>query len=95
MDRSLIRPAIGFSTTSHAFGANTMTPATAAVMPRVSVRNGSSIRPGTVPKVPVATEPIPYPARTRVGRMPADDRPEGGRLVGPVPVAGLWDTEEI
>ncbi len=36
-----------------------MTPATAAAIPRVSVRNGSSINPGTVPNVPVATEPNP------------------------------------
>ena len=38
VDRSLIRPAIGLSTTSHAFGAKTITPASAAVMPSVSVR---------------------------------------------------------
>ena len=38
VDRSLIRPAIGFSTTSHAFGRNTMNPAATAAMPRVSVR---------------------------------------------------------
>ena len=56
--RSLIRPAIGFSTTSHAFGTNTINPATTAATPSVSVRYGSSSRPGTVPNVPVATLPI-------------------------------------
>ncbi len=38
VERSLIRPAIGFSTTSHAFGRNTMNPAAMAAMPSVSVR---------------------------------------------------------
>ncbi len=36
--RSLMRPAIGLSTTSQAFGANTISPAHSAAMPRVSVR---------------------------------------------------------
>ncbi|BBG02678.1 hypothetical protein C8E95_1027 [Pseudonocardia autotrophica] len=42
--------------TSHAFGTNTISPATAAATPSVSVRYGSS-RPGTVPNVPVAMLP--------------------------------------
>ena len=57
--RSLIRPAIGLRITSHAFGRNTIIPATSAAMPRLSVRYGSSIRPGTVPNAPVATDPEP------------------------------------
>ena len=36
-----------------------MSPAHRAAMPRLSVRNGSSISPGTVAKAPVATEPEP------------------------------------
>jgi hypothetical protein len=64
VERSLIRPAIGFSTTSHAFGAKTTRPASSAPMPSVSVRSGSSISPDTVPNVTVATDPSPYPART-------------------------------
>ena len=57
--RSLMRPAIGLRTTSQALGSSTMSPAASAAMPRLSVRYGSSIRPGTVPKAPVATEPEP------------------------------------
>ncbi len=57
--RSLIRPAIGLSTTSQAFGRKTMNAAATAAMPRLSVRYGSSISPGTVPNAPVATEPEP------------------------------------
>ncbi len=57
--RSLIRPATGLSSTSHAFGRKTTTPAARAAMPTSSVRYGSSIRPGTVPNAPVATEPDP------------------------------------
>ena len=57
--RSLMRPAIGFSTTSQALGSSTIRPAARAAMPRLSVRYGSSIRPGTVPKAPVATDPDP------------------------------------
>ncbi len=38
VERSLMRPAIGFSTTSQALGRKTMTPARPAAMPRVSVR---------------------------------------------------------
>ena len=58
-ERSLMRPAMGLSTTSQALGAKTMTPARAAVTPMRSVRYGSRSRPGTVPKAPVATEPSP------------------------------------
>src|SRR4051794_9920327 len=65
---SLIRPAIGFSNTSQNLGAKTITLAHRAAMPRLSVRNGNSIRPGTVPNAPVATDPDPYPRRTRVER---------------------------
>ena len=36
--RSLIRPAIGLSTTSQAFGTKTMNPAARAAIPRLSVR---------------------------------------------------------
>src|SRR5699024_1644309 len=66
--RSLICPAIGFSTISQAFGANTIKPATIAEIPSVSVKYGSNNSPGTVPKLPVATLPRPYPARTDVGK---------------------------
>ena len=54
-----MRPAIGLSTTSQAFGRNTIIPAHSAAIPRLSVRKGSSIRPGTVPNAPVATDPDP------------------------------------
>ena len=57
--RSLIRPAIGLRITSQAFGRNTISPAHTAAIPRLSVRNGSSISPGTVPNAPVATDPEP------------------------------------
>jgi hypothetical protein len=57
--RSLIRPAIGLRTTSQALGSSTISPAVSAAMPRLSVRNGRSISPGTVPNAPVATEPEP------------------------------------
>ena len=56
--RSLIRPAIGLRTTSQALGRKTIIPAQIAAMPRLSVRNGSSISPGTVPNAPVATDPV-------------------------------------
>ena len=36
-----------------------MNPAASVAMPRLSVRYGSSISPGTVPNAPVATEPEP------------------------------------
>ena len=36
-----------------------MNPAVRVAMPRLSVRYGSSISPGTVPNAPVATEPEP------------------------------------
>ncbi|KQP27738.1 hypothetical protein ASF38_02505 [Aeromicrobium sp. Leaf272] len=57
VEASLMRPAIGLSTTSHAFGRKTITAATTAAMPSVSVRYGRRRSPGTVPKVPVATLP--------------------------------------
>ena len=38
VERSLIRPAIGLSTTSHAFGRKTISPAIPAAMPSRSVR---------------------------------------------------------
>jgi hypothetical protein len=55
--RSLIRPATGLNTTSHALGSSTSRPATDADTASVSVRYGSSSRPGTVPNAPVASEP--------------------------------------
>ena len=57
--RSLMRPAIGLRTTSQALGRNTISAAHTAAMPRLSVRNGSSMSPGTVPNAPVATDPDP------------------------------------
>ena len=53
-----MRPAIGLNKTSQAFGKKTIAPATAAATPKVSVRYGSSNRPGTVANDPVATEPM-------------------------------------
>jgi hypothetical protein len=59
---SEMRPATGLTSTSHAFGASTRSPATPAAMPSVSVRYGSRSRPGTVPKAPVTSDP----ASTRI-----------------------------
>lgn len=56
-ERSLTRPATGFSSTFHAFGTNASTPATPAATPRVSVRYGSRSSPGTVENEPVTSEP--------------------------------------
>src|SRR5690606_30006069 len=63
--RSEMRPAIGFTTTSHALGSRTSRPARPAAIPRVSVRYGSSNRPGTVPNAPVTRDPVAYPTWTR------------------------------
>jgi len=55
-------PTTGFQRTSKNFGTSTARPATAAGTARVSVRKSSRTRPGTVPKVPVATDASAYPA---------------------------------
>lgn len=55
--RSLARPTNGLSTASQALGTNTITPASAAPTPRVSVRYGSRSSPGRVVNVPVTSDP--------------------------------------
>jgi hypothetical protein len=50
-------PTTGFQSTSRNFGTNTAAPATAAGTASVSVRKYSSTSPGTVPNVPVASDP--------------------------------------
>jgi hypothetical protein len=66
--RSEIRPASGFTTTSHALGRRTSKPATPAATQSVSVRYGRRSRPGTVPNAPVTRDPNEYPIRTRRAR---------------------------
>ena len=58
VERSLIRPAMGFMKKSHALGRKTIRPAIPAARPRRSVRYGRSSRPGTVPKVPDDSPPM-------------------------------------